>query len=235
MNMQQAQVHRQAYREMGDPAALKHKDKIFVVSRRGGGHGEPVVPDPQNWYTPRHMYGFTNMLAPLPCPVGDDGKTDTLLKLFLGDDLGAEADNIKDVTLRMILHDAAGGEYVDYSPVPRHHHGPDGQITYDSSPDDPPLPIEGRIERGLISVFRNIDHLYNNPPIQGIETRLEVRINNTLLAAPLVQDGWLVFHDVDPKLFAAGSNLVGVVLARCAAGLVESILIEKLEVHVKYK
>ena len=117
-----------------------------------------------------------------------------------------------------MLHDAAAGGHME---------------VLDTTRPDPPS--EGQIEHGVIRIFRQRNYLYNSPPIKGIEKRLEVRINNALLATPVVDDGWLVFHDVEPKLFAVGNNLVGVVLEKCAAGSVESILIEKLEVHVKYK
>ena len=92
-----------------------------------------------------------------------------------------------------------------------------------------------RIERGLISVFRHRNFLYNSPPAKGIEKRLEVRISNALLAEPCVEEGWLVFHDVNPRLFAVGNNLVSVLVTKCIPELAESILVEKLEVHVKYK
>ena len=172
------------------------------------------------------------MFAPLPTPLDNTGKADTLLMLFVSDDLGAEAGHIKDVTFRMILHDAGGGDYVDFSPVPRHHHGPDGETTWDSSGDDPPLPIEGRIERAVIAVFKGINHIINCPPVKGIEKRLEVRVNNVLLAEPLVEDGWLVFHHVDVNLFAVGSNLVGVRVTGRAPDAPAPLFIEKLELHV---
>ena len=34
-----------------------------------GGHGPTVIPNPQDWTTPRWMYFNTNMLAPLPAPL----------------------------------------------------------------------------------------------------------------------------------------------------------------------
>ena len=44
------------------------KDKAFVVQRRGGGHGPTVIPNPEDWSTPRSHYANTCMLAPLPAP-----------------------------------------------------------------------------------------------------------------------------------------------------------------------
>ena len=226
-----APVHRQLYHEIGDPAALKHQDKTFVVQRRGGGGSG--APDTAGWVTPR-FFANTNMLAPLPAQLDNDGKADTLLMLFVAADLDAQADQIKDVTLRMILHDGAG-EYVDFCSVPRHHHGPDGQITYDSSPDDPPLPVEGRIERALISLFKNVNHCYNFPPVKGIEKHVGVRINNGPLGEPSVENGWLVFRNIDPALFAPGNNLVGVHVAGRTPDARAALSIEKLEVRVSYR
>ena len=80
-------THRQAYREMGDSDALKHKDKIFVVQRRGGGHGTTVIPNPEDWSTPRFMYFNTNMFGPLPAPLDNDGVVDTLLTIAVADDV----------------------------------------------------------------------------------------------------------------------------------------------------
>ena len=217
MNAEQAEVQRVAYQEMGDPAAIKYKDKTFVVSRRGGGHGDPVVPDPEAWYTPRIFYSFTNMLAPLPIPLAGDGRTDTLLKLFIGDDLCASAQRVRDVTFRIMLHDAAAGPYVNVV-----------------DEQQPQPPAEGRIARGVIRIFRKRDYLYNSPPCLGIEKRIEIRINNILLAAPVVANGWLVIHDVDSMVFATGDNLVGVSLSGDESGPAESMRIEKMEVDVRY-
>ena len=50
------ETHLQAYKEIGRLETMKHKDKHFVIQRRGGGHGPTVVPNPEDWYTPRWMY-----------------------------------------------------------------------------------------------------------------------------------------------------------------------------------
>ncbi len=217
MNASQSRVHQQAYQEMGDPGLMKYKDKIFVLSRRGGGHGDPVVPNPENWYTPRHLFGYTNMLAPLPCPISNDGKTDTLLKLFVGDDVGAAADRISDLTLRVLLHDAAGGDYL-----------------LSNSPKKPQPPDDTRIEPAVIRAFRHRSFLYNCPPGKGIEKRLQLRVHNRLLPEPVLEDGWLVFHGLNPRLFAVGNNLIGAVLSRHPSDREESVRIEKLELQVRY-
>lgn len=229
---QAASVHRQLLHEMGDAEALRHEDKTFVLQRRGGGgSGAPATIE---WVTPR-FYAHTNMFAPLPADLANDGKADTLLRLVVADDIADEAQRIDDVTLRMILHDAAGGEYAYFSTVPRHHHGPDGQVTYDSSPTPPPPPIEGRMARAIIAVFKGVDYLCNCPPVKGIQKRIEVRINNALLPEPSVEDGWLVFKSVKPELFAVGENLVGVRVAGRAPDAKRPLSIEKLELHVDYR
>lgn len=93
--------HLQAYREIGDCDTIRGKDKRFVVQRRGGGHGPSVVPNPEDWFTPRHAYANTNMLAQLPAVLDLDGRADTLITLRIGDDF-REASLIN---LRVLLSD----------------------------------------------------------------------------------------------------------------------------------
>jgi len=100
------EVQCQIYREIGSPETLKYKDKVFYVQRRGGGHGPNVVPNPDDWSTPRHMYFNTNMFAPLPATLANDGKTDTLFTLTAADDVNATADKIEEITFRMLLSDS---------------------------------------------------------------------------------------------------------------------------------
>ena len=201
------QSHLLAYQEIGDPRTLRHKDKVFVVERRGGGHGPTVIPNPEDWSTPWHWYGNSNMLAQLPVPLANDGKADTLITLFVGDDLGAETEHIRSVTLRMLLNDPATQE----------------------------MPAEQKIERAVIREARPTALLHNSPPVRGIEERIEVRLNNAPLGKPCVEGGWLVFDDVRPELFAVGDNLVGVRLTERVPESSDTVLLEKLEVHVAYR
>ena len=83
------------------------KDKIFFVERRGGGHGQRVVPSPSNWYTPRHMYFQTNMLAPLPVPLARDEREDRLFLLPVADDVNRVSDVIDTIKLRVLI---SGGD-----------------------------------------------------------------------------------------------------------------------------
>ena len=48
---------------------------------------------------------LTNMLAPLPAALANDGKADTLLFAGVADDVAAEAPRIADLTLRVLLSD----------------------------------------------------------------------------------------------------------------------------------
>ena len=97
-------IQRRVFAEIGNSATLAGKDKIFFVERRGGGHGEAVVPAPTKWHTPRHMYFQTNMRAPLPVAMADDGKTDALLILDVADAIDADA--IDHLTLRIAISTA---------------------------------------------------------------------------------------------------------------------------------
>ena len=219
-----AEMHGQAFREMSDFDGLRLLDKTFVVQRRGGGHGSPVVPDPEDWFTPRLHYANSNMLAQLPAPLSNDGKTDTLLRLYVGDDVNAEADRIKAITLRVLLHDRAGGDYLH---IPR------------TTP--PPPPEASRIERAVIRDWliperegkQNPTYLYNSPTAIGAEDRIEVRVNNIPLGRPSVNGGWLVFT-ARPEQLALGDNLIGV-LAKGREPGGREMVVEKLELSVRYR
>ena len=91
--------------------------KIFLVERRGGGHGRDFVPSPDDWYTPRHSYFQTNMRAQLPAQLGAGGFPDTLLALDVADDLNSAADSLDSLTLNLALTadppEAAGGLHLE--------------------------------------------------------------------------------------------------------------------------
>jgi len=104
------QTHVTAYRELGTRQTLRHKNKCFVVQCRGGGHGTTVVPNPEDWTTPRRMYFNTNMLSPLPARLANRGRPDTLLKVAVADDLDAERKHLKRISLHLLLSDPASAE-----------------------------------------------------------------------------------------------------------------------------
>ena len=199
-------AHRQLYREIGSPQTLERKDKTFVVQRRGGGGHGPSVPVPEDWTTPRGKYFNTNMFAPLPAGLANDGKADTLLTVYVGDDVANDAARIRSITLGVLLSDPAA----------------EG------------LPEDERIERTAIRIWRGRDYLYNLPPSKGIEDRIELRLNNALLGRPTVDQGWLVFA-AQPDQFAVGSNLVGLRVTERPPETREEISVEKLEVQVQYR
>ena len=211
-----APVHRRLYREIGDPERLHRKDKTFVVQRRGGGGSG--APGTVGWETPRFFLN-TNMLAQLPAALDDQGKADTLLKLWVADPLGRESKNIRDLSLRLILHDAAAGPHIEKMNT--------------SVKPEPPGP--NRMPRALIALFKRINHLYNSSPLDDIGKRIEVRINNLLLEEPVEEDGWLVFPGLDPDLFATGTNLVGVRVTGRSPQATAPLFVEKLELQVDYR
>ena len=200
------EVQRQIYREIGSQETLKGLDRIFYVERRGGGHHESVVPNAEAWRTPRSMYFNTNMFAPLPTPLANDGKADTLLPLYVADDVNAVADNIGEITLRIVLSDSATKE----------------------------LPDSRRLETVVVADFAHATPYRNSPPASGIERLIEARINNSPLGPARVKDGWLVFA-VEPRMLAVGENLVSVRVTARPPDSHEEILIEKLELHVRYR
>src|SRR5262249_61408234 len=74
----------------------------------------------------------------------------------------------------------------------------------------------------------------NVPPRKGIETQIEPRLNNALLARPVVKEGWLLFR-AQAKQLAVGTNLVGVRLRQPRPRNQNQLLIEMLEIDVKYQ
>ena len=199
-------THRQAYHEIGDPDALKHKDKIFVVQRRGGGHGTIVIPNPEDWSTPRFMYFNTNMFGPLPAAIDNNGVVDTLLTIAVADDVTAEADRVDQITLRLLLSD----------------------------PEAENLPDDQRLQPVTVATIGHPGTLENTPAAKGIEDQIEVRVNNIRLGTPTVEEGWLVFA-VQPKFLAVGDNLVGLRVTERPVDIRGQILVEKLEVHLEYR
>ena len=198
--------HRRLYQEIGSPQTLDRKDKTFVLQRRGGGGHGPGSPVPEDWTTPRWRYCNTNMFAPLPAGLANDGNADTLLTVYVGDDVASDADRIGSITLGVLLSDPAAQN----------------------------LPEDERIERAAIRIWRGKDTLYNAPLAKGIEDRIELRLNNALLGRPTVDQGWLVFT-AQPDQFAVGSNLVGLRVTERSPETREEISIEKLEVRVRYR
>ena len=208
------ETHRRAYQEIGDPVDLKYKNKIFVAQRRGGGHGTIVIPNPEDWSTPRFMYFNTNMFGQLPAPVDNDGKVDTLLTIAVADDVDADADCVDQITLRLLLSD----------------------------PEAENLPDDQRLQSVTVATIGHPGTLQNTPAAKGIEDQIEVRVNNICLGTARIEEGWLVFA-VQPKFLAVGDNLVGVRVIGGGRGIPapmrspdaqHQILIEKLEVHLEY-
>ena len=218
-------LHLQSYQEMGDPESLKFLDKTFVIQRRGGGHGPSVVPDTEDWSTPRYWYGNSNMLAQLPVPLANDCKVDTILNVYIGDDVNSNDMFSSEVNLRLLLHDPEEGNYLKCSAT--------------SSPENE---AEHQIQRAVIRdwfIPKRIGKedqlfLYNSPPAKGIDHQIEVRVNNVLLNSPSIEGGWLVFQ-VDANCLAIGDNLVGIRLTDRKENAIKNMMVEKLEVQVRYR
>ena len=207
-------MHQQAFREMGGAEVIRHLDKTFVVQRRGGGHGKIVMPNPEDWTTPRLMYSNTNMLEALPAALDNSGRVDTLLTLNVGDDIPSEADRVADLRLRLLLNDPAAERLT-------------------KSRKHPPVMVRDRLVPERVGGPGPEPH-WTSGMARGIEKRVEVRINNLNLGAARVDSGWLEFK-VKPDQLAPGKNLVGVRVADRPAEISEEVLIEKLELTVRYK
>ena len=194
--------HRRAYLELGAPDSLAGRDKTFVVQRRGGGHGPTVIPNPEDWVTPRYWYANTNMLAQLPAPVPQDGRTDLLLHLYAGFEEGAE--QIDQAQLRLLLSDPGAA-----------------QVAADKRLAPVQIATIGHPDGGLD----------NTPAAQGVEGAVQIRLNNTLLTQPTIEEGWLVYH-IQPVLLAAGENLFGISVSGREEDAPQ-LVVEKLEVAVQ--
>ncbi len=197
---------RQLYREIGSPETLKFKDKWFVAQRRGW--------DSAKYKSPREDFINSNMLCPLPAQIANDPGVDTILSVRVGDDVRLLARRIDQLLVHLLLSD----------------------------PNAKDLPEDQRIPKGLIrktppwGAFEATDGmLYTTAPTKGVETRIQVRLNNVLLPKPEVEEGWLVFHNLPPTLFALGENLVAVTLAAPTPASGQQMVIEKLEVRVRYQ
>ena len=200
-------THRHAYRDMVSPEILRHKDKVFVVERRGGGHGTTVVPDPANWAAPKWMYYLTNMLAPLPDRLANDGRADTHLFVAVGDDVVADADTIQRITVAVLLSD----------------------------PEAKDLSASQRLETfHMASHDQPKSRRPNVAPRKGIEEHIELRLNNILLGPASIERGWLVYQ-ADPNQFAVGRNLVGLRVTQRSADAKSELIVEMLEVRVDYR
>jgi hypothetical protein len=185
-----------------------------------------VVPNAEDWSVPRHMYFNTNMFGALPAPLANDGKADTLLTLYVADDVNAPAGRIGRLVLRMALSDPAA------MALPANERLEEVVVGNQGRPGAPNM------------AYRN------TPPARGVEKLIEVRINNILLgpatihggdlvlmqAGDNVQDGmgWLAFP-VDPKCLAVGENLVGARVTKRPADARDEMIIERLELHVDYE
>ena len=200
------ETHQQAYHEIGDADGLKHKNKIFVVQRRGGGHGTIVIPNPEDWSTPRFMYFNTNMFGQLPAPLDNDSKVDTLLTITVADNVDTEVERVDRITLRLLLSDLEAENLTD----------------------------DERLRPVTVATIGHPGTLQNTPAAKGIEDQIEVRVNNILLGTPRIEEGWLTFA-VEPKFLAVGDNLVGLRVTERSADAQHQILIEKLEVHLEYR
>jgi hypothetical protein len=98
-------AEQQAYHEIGDPDLIRYEDKIFAVSTRFGGGGG-------NWdYGWKHFNG-TNVEGQLPAAVSGDDMP-TILTLYVGDDLAANADRVAVLDLRILLSGAASTDEIE--------------------------------------------------------------------------------------------------------------------------
>ena len=139
-----------------------------------------MIPNPEDWATPRHTYANTNMLAQLPTTVPNDEHTDLLLQIHVGLDLAAE--RIAAAELRLLLSDPGAAD----------------------------LPADQRLPPVQVATIGHPEgELVNIPAAQGVERTVQIRLNNALLEQPSMNEGWLVWP-VEGMLLAAGENLVGI-------------------------
>ena len=217
----------EAFRQIGAEDSLRHLDKTFVVQRRAGGIPF-IIGFPEEGHTQRIFYHLANMEASLPARLGQHGRGLTLLHLYVGDGLDAQAENVQSIALRVLLSD----------------------------PNSSRPPGDQRVESAIVrrSTYGESD-CTTMPVARELLPRFEVRLNNVALGPAKIEEGWQVFS-VHPSQMAGGVNLVGVRIAtepvdqvcfdlvRCAGSTpppalpepaVDDILIEKVELDIKYR
>jgi hypothetical protein len=197
--------HLQGYRELGSPTDLKRKDKIFVVQRRGGGHGTTVVPNPEDWSTPRWMYFNTNMLAPLPIDLDVEGCADAMLTVAVADPVAEDAKSIDRIEVRLLLSDPGAADRAKAE----------------------------RLDEVTIATIGHSPVLRNEPPARSVVDEIELRVNGALLSPPVDEKGWLVFVAA-AEHFAVGDNLIGILGPPVRHPHEPVMRVEKLEVHLTY-
>lgn len=186
--------HRQAYHEIGDPALMRRKDKIFAIERRGG-------------YPWSEGHANQNQQAPLPVALSYYGSK-TEFKLRICDPLNEETSVLREVTLHVVLFiDKNGFSTEDRIAVSINGQElPDAEAAYDLqwkdqqivSPD--PQPDSGRV--------------------------LPVNPDQKLLRVSCM---------VNPAWLRQGVNLVCVGSASRAPHILRPLIVEKVELHTKYK
>lgn len=196
------------FNQIGTKESLNTLDKVFIVQRRGDNLGPPAWPRPDDWETPRHMYFCTNMMAPLPISLSMTRDVDTLLPITVADDLSAMRNDLKEVSLRIVISD----------------------------PEADSLPTSARNAPVLVGNYTRDKPeatAFNKPAAKGIERQIDCRINNIPLAGGVVENGWLTYK-VDPRLLAVGENLIGLRLSNPPSGRHVEMLVERVELGVKY-
>ena len=174
------------------------------VVQRRGGGGSGGA-DVDEWQTPRFSYQNTNMLGQLPMVLDNLGLVDALIRLRISDDFAAEVERIEGLTLRVLFSD----------------------------PETENLPEHHKIDTAPINPFWDRPQLFTSPVRKDMIDSLQVRLNGALLDRVTVDAGWVIF-DTNPKLFAVGINLVGIlVTGRDSQEM--PMTVEKIEAHVEYR
>ena len=130
-----------------------------------------------------------------------------------------------EVNLRLLLHDPEEGNYLKCPATLSPENEADHQIQR-AVIRDWFIPKRAGKEDQLF--------LYNSPTAKGIDLQIEIRVNNVLLNPPSVEGGWLVFQ-VDPNCVAIGDNLIGIRLTDRKENAIKNMMVEKLEIQVRYR
>lgn len=155
--------------------------------------------------TAEWFYANTSAFAQLPKELSNNSSVETYLFIRVGDDVNAVSGKVKQIELRVLLSDPAGKE----------------------------LPWEARMNGEPVRIALGSSRDFNEPPARTLPDNLRVRMNGVVLEQPANRGGWLSYQ-IKPVHLAQGRNVVAFKLNGRKPVEKERVIVEKLEIAVRY-